>query len=139
MLKEEKSRAKEYLSVLDGFTLDRQKQIAPQIYQFLLNAIVSVRLSPEIGLKKVHQAPRSFKDIYQGSSAKFGGRGAVANFSAVRDTCLEDQIEAVLESQFICEALECSVARYAARNRNDKLLESLSKKLKDYETALNDD
>ena len=49
------------------------------------------------------------------------------------------KIEAVLESQFICEALECSVARYAARNRNDKLLESLSKKLKDYETALNDD
>ena len=98
-----------------------------------------MRLSPEIGLKKVHQAPRSFKDIYQGSSAKFGGRGAGANFSAVRDTCLEDQIEAVPESQFICEALECSVARYAARNRNDKLLESLSKKLKDYETALNDD
>ena len=90
-------------------------------------------------IKKVHQAPRSFKDIYQGSSAKFGGRGAGANFSAVRDTCLEDQIEAVLESQFICEALECSVARYAARNRNDKLLESLSRKLKDYETALNDD
>ena len=65
--------------------------------------------------------------------------GQVQNFSGVRDTCLEDQIEAVLESQFICEALECSVARYAARNRNDKLLESLSRKLKDYETALNDD
>ena len=98
-----------------------------------------MRLSPEIGLKKGHQAPRSFKDIYQGSSDKFGGRGAVANFSAVRDTCLEDQIEAVLESQFIRKALECSVARYAARNRNDGLLDSLSRKLEDYETALNDD
>ena len=49
------------------------------------------------------------------------------------------KIEAVLESQFIREALECSVARYAARNRNDELLESLSRKLEDYETALNDD
>ena len=49
------------------------------------------------------------------------------------------KIEAVLESQFIREALECSVARYAARNRNDELLDSLSRKLEDYETALNDD
>ena len=73
MLKEEISYEKECLSVLDGFTLNREKLIGPQIYQFLLNAIVSVRLSPEIGLKKVHQAPRSFKDTYKGSSAEVGG------------------------------------------------------------------
>ena len=44
MLKEEKIGEKESLSVLDGFTLDREKLIGPQIYQFLLNAIVTVRL-----------------------------------------------------------------------------------------------
>ena len=42
MLKEEKSSGKECISVLDGFTLDREKLIGPQIYQFLLNAIVTV-------------------------------------------------------------------------------------------------
>ena len=46
MLIEEKSSGKECISVLDNFTLDREKLIGPQIYQFLLNAIVTVRLSP---------------------------------------------------------------------------------------------
>ena len=49
MLKEEIFYEKESLSVLDGFTLNREKLIGPQIYQFLLNAIVTVRLFPGIG------------------------------------------------------------------------------------------
>ena len=52
MLKEEISYEKKSLSVLDGFTLNREKLIGPQIYQFLLNAIVTVHLSPGIGLKE---------------------------------------------------------------------------------------
>ena len=52
MLKEEIYYEKESLSVLDGFTLNREKLIGPQIYQFLLNAIVTVRLFPGIGLKE---------------------------------------------------------------------------------------
>ena len=52
MLIEEKSGGKECISVPEGFTLDREKLIRPQIFQFLLNAIVTVRLSPGIGLKE---------------------------------------------------------------------------------------
>ena len=66
MLIEEKSSGKECISVLDGFTLDREKLIGPQIYQFLLNAIVSVRLSPEIGLKKRSSSASEFQGHISG-------------------------------------------------------------------------
>ena len=66
MLKEEKSSEKECISVLDCFTLDRKKLIAPQIYQFHLNAIVSVRLSPGIGLKKRSLSASKFQGYLSG-------------------------------------------------------------------------
>ena len=66
MLKEEISYEKECLSVLDDFTLNREKLIGPQIYQFLLNAIVSVRLSPEIGLKKRSSSASEFQGHLSG-------------------------------------------------------------------------
>ena len=66
MLKEEIYYEKESFSVLDGFTLNREKLIGPQIYQFLLNAIVSVRLSPEIGLKKRSSSASEFQGHISG-------------------------------------------------------------------------
>ena len=141
MLIEEKSSGKECISVLDGFTLDREKLIGPQIYQFLLNAIVTVRLSPGIGLKEKEVIKRLgvSRTPIREALLRLEDEGLVQIFPQSGTYVSKIKIEAVLESQFIREALECSVARYAARNRNDELLESLSRKLEDYETALNDD
>ena len=141
MLKEEKSGGKESISVLDDFTLDREKLIGPQIYQFLLNAIVTVRLSPGIGLKEKEVIKRLgvSRTPIREALLRLEDEGLVQIFPQSGTYVSKIKIEAVLESQFIREALECSVARYAARNRNDELLESLSRKLEDYETALNDD
>jgi len=141
MLKEEKSSEKECLSVLDGFTLNREKLIGPQIYQFLLNAIVTVRLFPGIGLKEKEITERLgvSRTPIREALLRLEDEGLVQIFPQSGTYVSKIKIEAVLESQFIREALECSVARYAARNRNDELLESLSRKLEDYETALNDD
>ncbi|MEC7683843.1 MAG: GntR family transcriptional regulator [SAR324 cluster bacterium] len=141
MFKEEKIGEKESLSVLDGFTLDREKLIGPQIYQFLLNAIVTVRLSPGIGLKEKEVIKRLgvSRTPIREALLRLEDEGLVQIFPQSGTYVSKIKIEAVLESQFIREALECSVARYAARNRNDELLDSLSRKLEDYETALNDD
>lgn len=141
MLIEEKSSGKECISVLDDFTLDREKLIGPQIYQFLLNAIVTVRLSPGIGLKEKEVIKRLgvSRTPIREALLRLEDEGLVQIFPQSGTYVSKIKIEAVLESQFIREALECSVARYAARNRNDELLDSLSRKLEDYETALNDD
>ena len=127
--------------MLDDFTLDREKLIGPQIYQFLLNAIVTVRLSPGIGLKEKEVIKRLgvSRTPIREALLRLEDEGLVQIFPQSGTYVSKIKIEAVLESQFIREALECSVARYAARNRNDELLDSLSRKLEDYETALNDD
>ena len=131
MFKEKKSSEKESLSVLDSFTLNREKLIGPQIYQFLLNAIVTVRLSPGIGLKEKEVIKRLgvSRTPLREALLRLEDEGLVQIFPQSGTYVSKIKIEAVLESQFICEALKCSIECYAARNRNDELLESLSRKL----------
>ena len=106
MLIEEKSSGKECISVLDDFTLDREKLIGPQIYQFLLNAIVTVRLSPGIGLKEKEVIKRLgvSRTPIREALLRLEDEGLVQIFPQSGTYVSKIKIEAVLESQFIREA-----------------------------------
>ena len=103
MLKEEISYEKECLSVLDGFTLNREKLIGPQIYQFLLNAIVTVHLSPGIGLKEKEVIKRLgvSRTPIREALLRLEDEGLVQIFPQSGTYVSKIKIEAVLESKFI--------------------------------------
>ena len=138
MLKEEISYEKECLSVLDGFTLNREKLIGPQIYQFLLNAIVTVRLFPGIGLreKEITERLGVSRTPIREALLRLEDEGLVQIFPQSGTYVSKIKIQEVLESQLIREALECAVARHAAQNGKDDLYVNLSRKLEDYKVAL---
>ena len=138
MLKEEVFYEKESLNVLDGFTLNREKLIGPQIYQFLLNAIVTVRLFPGIGLKEKEITERLgvSRTPIREALLRLEDEGLVQIFPQSGTYVSKIKIQEVLESQLIREALECAVARHAAQNGNDDLYVNLSGKLEDYKVAL---
>jgi GntR family transcriptional regulator, rspAB operon transcriptional repressor len=126
------------LTWLKGFSLNRQKIIMPQIYQFLQSAIVSVQLIPGEGLKE--------KDIieYLGVSRtpireamlRLEDEGLIEIYPQSGTYVSKIKIESVKESQFIREAMECAVVRYAAKYKTDQLIKKLSKKLHGYEDAM---
>ena len=138
MLKVEKSGGKESISVLDDFTLDREKLIGPQIYQFLLNAIVTVRLFPGISLKEKEITERLgvSRTPIREALLRLEDEGLVQIFPQSGTYVSKIKIQEVLESQLIREALECAVARHAAQKGKDDLYVNLSRKLEDYKVAL---
>ena len=126
------------LTWLKGFSLNRQKIITPQIYQFLQSAIVSVQLIPGEGLKE--------KDIIENlgvsrtpireAMLRLEDEGLIDIYPQSGTYVSKIKIESVKESQFIREAMECAVVRYAAINKTDQLIKKLSKKLQGYEDAI---
>jgi DNA-binding GntR family transcriptional regulator len=127
------------LNWLNEFSLNRQKLITPQIYQFLQSAIVSVHLIPGAGLKEKEIIERFgvSRTPIREAMLRLEDEGLIEIYPQSGTYVSKIKIEAVRESQFIREAMECAVVRHAAKNKNDELLKTLTRKLDGYQDAVN--
>ncbi len=123
---------------LDNFQVNRKHLVTPQIYDLLREAIVLLRFLPgqQINEKAIAKQLGVSRTPIREALLRLEEDGLVEIFPQKGTYISKISIEAVYESQFIRETIECATVKYVVNNGTDELFEKIYKINEEYRNSL---
>jgi DNA-binding GntR family transcriptional regulator len=123
---------------LDNFQVNRKHLVTPQIYDLLREAIVLLRFLPgqQIKEKVIAKKLAVSRTPIREALLRLEEDGLVEIFPQKGTYISKISIEAVYESQFIRETIECATVKYVVNNGTDELFEKIYKINEEYRNSL---
>ena len=122
----------------NNFKVNRKLLVTPQIYELLHEAIVLLRILPgqQIKEKDIAKQLEVSRTPIREALLRLEEDGLVEIFPQRGTYISKISVEAVYESQFIRETIECATVKYVVNNGTDELFEKIYKINEEYRNSL---